>query len=115
MGEPERVPEHEIEEEAEGPVEMKVRRMPEEAIEEAPTAEIEEAPAPEILERRRVSELEPSVLIAAASMAAAVLMVASVAIWAPVELSFVAPWMLGSLTVLGIGLGVTATIRRLRR
>ena len=107
MGEPERIPEHEPEAEAERPVEMKVRRRPEE--------EIEEAAAPELVERRRFREYNPSVAIAVAGMAAAVLMVAAVAIWAPVELSFVAPWMLGSVTVLGIGLGVTATIRCRRR
>ncbi|MHC4251628.1 MAG: hypothetical protein ACYS9X_21110 [Planctomycetota bacterium] len=107
MGEPEIVPEHEFKEEAEKPVEMKIRRKPEE--------EIEEAPAAEVLERRRFREFNPSVSIAMASMAAAVLMVASVAFFAPMELGFVVPWMLGSITVLGIGLGVTATIRCRRR
>ena len=107
MGEPERIPEHEPEAEAERPVEMKVRRRPEEEIEEVAVAET--------LERRRFREYNPSVAIAVAGMAAAVLRVAAVAIWAPVELSFVVPWMLGSVTVLGIGLGVTATIRCRRR
>ncbi len=107
MNEPERAPEHGLEEEAEGPLEMKVRRRPEEEIEEAPTAEV--------VEQRRLREFNPSVVIAAASTAAAVLMVAAVAVWAPIELSFVVPWMLGSLTVLGIGLGVTATIGCRRR
>jgi hypothetical protein len=103
MGEPERVPEREFEEEAERPVEMKVRRMPEEELEEAPAAR----PA----RWRRYGEQNPSVAIAFAAMAAAVLSVASIAIWAPMELGFVMPWLLGSLTVLGIGLGVTSTIR----
>jgi len=104
MGEAERIPEPEFEEEAEGPVEMQVRRRPEE--EEGP----EEAPAPELVERRRYRQFNPSVLIAVAGMLAGVLMVASVAVWAPMELGFVVPWMLGSITALGIGLGVTATI-----
>ena len=74
----------------------------------------EEAPAAEVVERRRFRE-NPSVAIAFASTLAAVLMVTSVAIWAPFELGFVVPWMLGSLTALGIGLGVTATIGCRRR
>ena len=113
MGEAERVPEQEYEEEPQSQAEMKIRRMPEakEEIEE----EIEEAPVAKIVERRRPLTESPSVKIAVATMAAAVLMVASVAIWAPIELGFVVPWMLGSLTALGIGLGVTATIGCRRR
>jgi len=112
MGEAERIPEHEFEEEPETQAEMKIRRMPEaeEEIEEGP----EEAPVARVVERRRFRE-NPSVAIAFASTLAAVLMVTSVAIWAPFELGFVVPWMLGSLTALGIGLGVTATIGCRRR
>jgi hypothetical protein len=129
MGEPEKVPEPESEqnleeeapeeidsdigeqvfEEAGSPLEMKVRRRPAEGIEEA--EETGKAAAAQVALRPMRRGINPSVAIAIASMSSVVLSVASVAVWAPVELAFVMPWLLASLTTLGIGLGVTATIR----
>ncbi len=130
MGEAERVPEPDFEEkleeapeeideealeESRGPIEMTVRRGPvtkaEETIAPEEIERVEEAPAARIVPRPVRRGVNPSVAIAIASMSSVVLSVAAVAVWAPVELAFVMPWLLASLTTLGIGLGITATIR----